>query len=112
MAERRSLVEGLKKKPAVDPALEDNFVYGEKTKTEQPKQTQASSPVAETREGKGKAANPISRSPLTTRIRTNYAEALKRASLERQLQGVFPNTLQDILEQAVEPWLRSNGYLD
>jgi hypothetical protein len=110
MPERRSLIQGLKKTPAVDPALEDKFVYGQKTK--QPKQTQASSPVEDTREGKGRAANPISRAPLSTRIRTAYAEALKRASLERQLQGVFPNTLQDILEEAVEPWLRSNGYLD
>jgi len=110
MAERRSLIEGLKKTPAVDPTLEDKFVYGQKPK--QPKQTRAPSPVAETLEGKGRAANAISRAPLSTRIRTTYAEALKRASLERQLQGVFPNTLQDILEEAVEPWLRSNGYLD
>jgi hypothetical protein len=49
--------------------------------------------------------------PLTTRVRSDFASALKRASLERQLSGVTPNTLQDILEQALEPWLRSNGYL-
>jgi hypothetical protein len=111
MAERRSLIEGLKKTPAVDPALEDKFVFGAKPQTQQSKQTQASSPVAETREGKGQAA-PISRAPLTIRFRATFAAALKRASLERQLQGVVPNTLQDILEEAVEPWLRSNGYLD
>jgi hypothetical protein len=34
----------------------------------------------------------------------------QRASLERQLNGTAPNTLQDILEEALEPWLRSNGY--
>ena len=44
-------------------------------------------------------------------MRSDFAAALKRASLERQLEGVEPNTLQDILEQAVEPWLRNNGYL-
>jgi hypothetical protein len=44
-------------------------------------------------------------------MRADFAEALKRASLERQLAKVEPNTLQDMLEQAVEPWLRSNGYL-
>jgi len=27
------------------------------------------------------------------------------------LSGVFPNTLQDILEEALQPWLRSNGYI-
>jgi hypothetical protein len=40
-----------------------------------------------------------------------FAAALKRASLERQLNSVEPNTLQDILEQAIEPWLKSNGYI-
>jgi len=55
--------------------------------------------------------HPVSRTPLTTRIRTDFATALKRASLERQLSGTVPNTLQDILEEALEPWLRSNGYL-
>ena len=53
----------------------------------------------------------VARSPLTTRVRADFAAALKRASLERQLKGVFPQTLQDILEEALEPWLRSNGYL-
>ncbi len=51
------------------------------------------------------------RVPISTRMRTDFATALKRASLERQLSGMEPSALQDILEQAVEPWLRSNGYL-
>ena len=54
---------------------------------------------------------PPGRVPISTRMRADFATALKRASLERQLSGIEPNTLQDILEQAVEPWLRSNGYL-
>jgi hypothetical protein len=82
-------------------ATEKAFVYGEKTKTQAP---------AEMREGKGAAS--IGRVPLTTRVRTDFAAALKRASLERQLNGVFPNTLQDILEEALRPWLDSNGYLN
>jgi hypothetical protein len=49
--------------------------------------------------------------PLTTRIRTDLATALKRASLERQLSGEKPNTVQDILEEALEPWLKGKGYL-
>lgn len=44
-------------------------------------------------------------------MRTDYSTALKRASLERQLSGVQPNTLQDILEECIGPWLKSNGYL-
>jgi hypothetical protein len=51
------------------------------------------------------------RVPMSTRIRGDYAAALKRASLERQLNGVEPNTLTEFLEQAIEPWLRTNGYL-
>jgi hypothetical protein len=56
-------------------------------------------------------APPLSRVPISTRIRTDFAAALKRASLERQLEGVEPNTLQDILEEAIEPWLKANGYV-
>src|SRR5690242_10497584 len=97
---RRTLVAGLTEGSSVDPAVEQSFVFGEKVK---PGQTAASPPAAETREGKGPVSVTISRVPLTTRIRSDYAEALKRASLERQLNKVSPNTLQDILEQALEP---------
>jgi hypothetical protein len=98
MAERRPLTEGLKpppQAPVVDPRLERDFVHGTK--------------AAATTEPR--AASPFSRVPISTRIRSEYAEALKRASLERQLNKVEPNTLQDILEQAIEPWLKSNGYI-
>ena len=53
----------------------------------------------------------IPRSPFSTRIRADFAKALKRASLDRQLNGVEPNTVCDILEQALEPWLKANKYL-
>jgi hypothetical protein len=98
MVERRPLTEGLKplpQAPAVDPAVERQFVHGAKP---------AASPEP-------RAASPFARVPISTRIRSEYAEALKRASLERQLNKQEPNTLQDILEQAIEPWLRSNGYI-
>lgn len=94
MAERRSLTEGLKvTPPPLGTSKEREFVYGDKAPV------QASSPPARPR------------APLSTRIRSDYAVALKRASLERQLKAVEPNTLQDILEEALEPWLRANGYL-
>ena len=109
MAERRSLIEGVKTSSSIDPSLEKGFVFGSKAK---PEQTAPTPPAADTREGKEThPGNAIGRVPLTTRVRTDYAAALKRASLERQLAGLTPNTLQDILEAAVEPWLRSNGYL-
>lgn len=94
MAERRSLAEGLKATPPpIDSGKEKQFVYNGK------EQTASTS-------GGG-----VNRAPLSTRIRADYAAALKRASLERQLKGIEPHTLQDILEQAIEPWLRSNDYL-
>jgi hypothetical protein len=92
MAERRTLVEGIKDTPStIDPALEKEFVYGKPQPTPQ-------TPV-------------IDRVPLSTRMRGDFAKALKKASLERQLEGIQPNTLIDILEEAVEPWLKSNGYI-
>lgn len=103
MAERRSLVEGLKSTPAqmeIHREKEKEFVFGAKDKPSEPA---AKAPPAVT--------PATARVPISTRIRTEFATALKRASLERQLSGVKPNTLQDILEQAIEPWLKSNGYL-
>lgn len=108
MADRRPLVAGLKPPTAADPALEKQFVYGPKAESEPPAKP-ASPPPAEARDGKGPAQP--GRVPLTTRVRSDYAAALKRASLERQLAGEFPNTLQDILEEALGPWLRANGYV-
>jgi cell pole-organizing protein PopZ len=103
--QRRPLTAGLPQNP-VDPAVEQAFVY-KKPKPETPPPAQAAEPG----EGKGKAAGVAGRAPLTTRIRTDFASALKRASLQRQLEGQHPNTLQDILEEALEPWLRQHGYL-
>ncbi|TWT44948.1 hypothetical protein RAS1_13680 [Phycisphaerae bacterium RAS1] len=101
MAERRSLTDGLKATPTVDAAIAREFVHGGKAPntTRPPLQ-----PVA----GQTSA---VTRVPISTRMRTDFAVALKRASLERQLKAIEPNSLQDILEAAVEPWLRQNGYL-
>ncbi len=120
MAVRRRLVDEVKP----DPALEKSFVFSHKTPA--PEETQQATepaaapagkdielPAKETSmpETKGQGSAAIARSPLTTRVRADFAAALKRASLERQLNGVFPQTVQDILEAALEPWLRGNGYL-
>jgi hypothetical protein len=93
MTERRSLIDAMKTTPApIDPALEKDFVYRDKPQ-----------PTPQTLV--------IDRVPLSTRMRVDFAKALKKASLERQLDGIQPNTLIEILEQAVEPWLKSNGYI-
>jgi hypothetical protein len=108
MAERRSLVEGLKPESGVSREAESSFVFaGKLVEGLRPEpQTQ------EVQQGKEKdKAGALARVPLTTRVRGDYALALKRASLERQLSGTLPNTLQEILEEALGPWLRANGYL-
>jgi hypothetical protein len=105
MAERRPLMDGLKPTASpIDPAIEKQFVYGTPAKVE-PKPDLEPSP-----ERIEKAAAPMARAPITTRIRADFAIALKRASLERQLSGTYPNTLQEILEEALEPWLKTHGY--
>jgi hypothetical protein len=92
--------------PPVDPEKEKDFVFrGPKNPTATTNPPSVATPTTEP------AGAAPARVPLSTRMRGDFAEALKRASLERQLAKVEPNTLTDILEQAVEPWLRSNGYL-
>jgi hypothetical protein len=100
MADRRSLVEGLITKPT---EAEKAFVFSDPSKTKphpEPAVKQSTN-----------VASTISRSPLSTRVRTDFAVLLKRASLERQLGGIEPNTISDILDEALEPWLKANGYL-
>ena len=101
MAERRPLTEGLKATPEPDRTLEEKFVFGEKAT-----KTNASPELVSV-----KTSAHINRVPFTTRIRADLAQALKRASLERQLGGFEPNTVQEILESALEPWLRANQYI-
>ena len=50
--------------------------------------------------------------PVTVRLRPEIAGALKRASLERQLNGITMFTQQDIVEEALLPWLQAEGLLD
>jgi len=103
MATRRQLVEGLKPENAVDRSLEDEFVYNGGPKSATATKPQTNPPATEPAAGKGRTESSPARIPLTVRFRADYAAALKRASLERQFQGVRPNTLQDILDEAVEP---------
>jgi hypothetical protein len=108
MAERRPLIAGLKPTAEVAPEVEKEFVHGKKA---EPAKPHAPAGADEGAKRPAKARDTVSRLPLTTRIRADYAAALKRASLERQLAGEVPNTLQDILEEALEPWLRKHGYV-
>lgn len=100
MSDRRSLVEGIKR-PAVEPQREQEFIAGARSPSASASQA-ASTPTARA---------PIAKTPFSTRIRADYAVALKRASLQRQMDGIEPSSINDMLEQALEPWLKANGYL-
>ena len=105
MKDRRPLSEGLKPSaPPVDLETARRFIHAEKLSAE----TGEGQPVAPKQSPS--ATQNLSRVPISTRIRGDFAAALKRCSLERQLNGTEPNTLQDILEEAIEPWLKNNGY--
>jgi hypothetical protein len=67
-------------------------------------------PAARRRKGK-KAPVPVGLIPVTVRLKPEIAAALKRASLERQLAGEEVYTQQDLVELALEPWLRREGFL-
>jgi hypothetical protein len=129
MAERRTLVDGLDTVEAGDRNIEEEFVFGKKTQRSTPSaaalaapipKVASESPAAQIAELPARAAiearpTPmlgLGRVPVGARIRTELAAALKRASLERQLQGIEPNSIQDILEEALTPWLRQRGYLE
>lgn len=96
---RRPLTDGLV--TPVDRAKEEAFVNGARSPSAQQLNQQAMHTATTIASG----------ASLSTRIRPDFVTALKRASLERKLNGIEPNSLRDMLEEALTPWLRSNGYL-
>ena len=129
MAERRALIEGLATAENIDPDLAEDFInngkprQAAKTSTRVPEATKqatrgdtchAAASAVRGRRSPGIRNIPFDRRRPRTggaRVRTELAAALKRASLERQLQGIQPNSVQDILEESLELWLLKHGYL-
>jgi hypothetical protein len=124
VAKRISLVEGLKRDhETLDPVAVENFVKLGKaqpehdTEPETPPRLQLSPTTEERRstpvakKPKGAAVMAPGLIPVNVRVRPDIATALQTASLERQLQGLEPSSKREIVEEALEPWLRSNGYL-
>jgi hypothetical protein len=116
MKERRSLVDGLIAADASQEEIEKAFVFGtaapaEPQRTETPPAVPPA--VADTPATFDSKVLPqfAGRVPVTTRARPEVATALKRASLTRQLNGIEPYYVQDIMEVALETWLRTNGYI-
>lgn len=129
MAERRALIEGLADAEGFDPDQAEEFIQtgkvspGARTPSRTPETTKPATEESPARprlpQSVVAAAQAPTTSPLTgvgrvpvgARVRTELAAALKRASLERQLQGVQPNSVQDILEESLELWLLKHGHL-
>ncbi len=115
MSERRSLVEGLKPITPEQKKAEEAFVFGDKSRPAAAPMEAVAKPITP-RESQPAERPQIlpqlsNRVPITTRTRPEVASALKRASLQRQLEGTPPYYVQEILEEALENWLRQNQYL-
>lgn len=119
MKERRPLIAGIQSTPDKQSA-EEAFVFGAKAKPSTP--LTKTKPAANSEGQVGtKSREPVvnleilpqitSRVPVTARCRPEVASALKRASLNRQLESVTPYHIQGIMEEALENWLRDGGYL-
>lgn len=48
---------------------------------------------------------------VTTRLQQATAVALRRAYLEQKLNRQFPDTQQEIIEEALQHWLYEHGFL-
>ncbi|TWU62355.1 hypothetical protein V7x_40840 [Crateriforma conspicua] len=48
---------------------------------------------------------------VTTRLQQGTAEALRNAYLEQKLNRQFPDTQQEIIEEALQHWLYERGFL-
>ena len=51
----------------------------------------------------------VGRKSLTIKLHPQVASDLKRLSLERQLNGLDPHTMQDMAEEAITAWLRKQS---
>ena len=124
MAERKPLTASLAVvPPGADPEAVRSFVTQERKPevsntevtlpargTDTAEIEQSEPPAPKKRKGK-KASLPVGLIPVTVRLKPEIAAALKRASLERQLAGEDVFTQQDLVELALEPWLKQEGYL-
>jgi hypothetical protein len=49
--------------------------------------------------------------PITTKLQYATVQALRRAYLEQKLNHATPDTQQEIVEFAVQDWLKKHGFL-
>jgi hypothetical protein len=129
MAERRSIAEAL----ATLPPDKLGFIHGNAASPKPPRSSNAAIDVVAATE-KPQEEEPLNRRPtsrrtrarptarvevpeswkvpITTKLQYGTVQALRRAYLEQKLNHATPDTQQEIVEEAVQDWLRQNGYLD
>src|SRR4051794_11320149 len=130
MGQRRSLAVGLSKIENADPTAVEAFIRQESAPAERPARNVLAAvpeppeerPPAEESDVRRSARPhrrarpapllPVGLIPVTVRLRPEVASALKRASLERQLAGIEIHTQQQLVEEALLPWLTAEGVLD
>ena len=108
MNERRSLtaaVDSINKIPEVDPEVARKFVTQASAERSTPRPAPKTNDAAPIQRVATSRVRPVGLIPVTVRLRPEIAGALKRASLERELAGETVYTQQDIVEQALQPWL-------
>jgi hypothetical protein len=114
---RRPLTVGISPEANIDPDEVRRFVAPEPQRSRQPDPSPTTLPVetdlaaAPRPRLQSSGVRPVGLIPVTVRLRPELAGALKRASLQRQLAGEPIFTQQDLVELALEPWLRRQGYL-
>ncbi len=128
MSNRRSLIEGIKPDERIDPDAAEEFIAGHNPR-QSPKANApvSEAPLSEPNPPPATPALPRSLIPanaptsfhlagaarvaIGARVRPELARALKHASLDRQLKGIEPYAIQEILEEALELWLHKHGLL-
>jgi len=128
VSKRMSLVEGMKRDKEVqevlDPTVVESFLKQEnaKPKVEQAADAELTVQLAPPPLEEKRAARSLRPSkssavltpgliPVNVRVRPDLAAALQTASLQRQMEGLEPSSKREIVEQALEPWLRQHGFL-
>lgn len=101
--DRRPLTEGLKPGPEVDPKVAAEFVFQNKPEPKRAAKEIAPATATALPFAPINTAAQDALVPLTARIPMVKFQALKRASFDRQLQGIEPNTMHDIVEEALTP---------
>ena len=94
MTKRRPLVDGLNEKKAELSQAEKDLVFGKE----------------KAKENHDVAPKITGRIPITVKVRPDVGSALKRASLQRQLDGIEPSTIQDIVDEALANWLAHKDF--